>query len=58
MVRAITNDAILETLSRMHPLRRIAQAEDVAYAALYLASEESRCVTGVVLPVDCGWTAQ
>jgi enoyl-[acyl-carrier-protein] reductase (NADH) len=42
----------------MHPLRRIAQAEDVAYAALYLASEEARCVTGVVLPVDCGWTAQ
>jgi len=58
MVRAFTNDAILETLSRMHPLRRIAQAEDVAYAALYLASEESRCVTGVILPVDCGWTAQ
>jgi len=58
MVRAVTNDAILETLARMHPLRRIAQAEDVAYAALYLVSEEARCVTGVVLPVDCGWTAQ
>jgi NAD(P)-dependent dehydrogenase (short-subunit alcohol dehydrogenase family) len=58
MVRAFTNDAILETLGRMHPLRRIAQAEDVAYAALYLASDEARCVTGVILPVDCGWTAQ
>jgi meso-butanediol dehydrogenase/(S,S)-butanediol dehydrogenase/diacetyl reductase len=58
MVRAFTNDAILETLARMHPLRRIAQAEDVAYAALYLASDESRCVAGVILPVDCGWTAQ
>jgi NAD(P)-dependent dehydrogenase (short-subunit alcohol dehydrogenase family) len=58
MVRAIANDAILETLGRMHPLRRIAQAEDVAYAALYLVSDEARCVTGVVLPVDCGWTAQ
>jgi NAD(P)-dependent dehydrogenase (short-subunit alcohol dehydrogenase family) len=58
MVRAFTNDAILETLARMHPLRRIAQAEDVAYAALYLVSDEARCVTGVVLPVDCGWTAQ
>jgi NAD(P)-dependent dehydrogenase (short-subunit alcohol dehydrogenase family) len=58
MVRAIANDTILETLARMHPLRRIAQAEDVAYAALYLASEEARCVTGVILPVDCGWTAQ
>lgn len=58
MVRAFTNDAILESLARMHPLRRIAQAEDVAYAALYLASDEARCVTGAVLPVDCGWTAQ
>jgi NAD(P)-dependent dehydrogenase (short-subunit alcohol dehydrogenase family) len=58
MVRAFTNDAILETLARMHPLRRIAQAEDVAFAALYLASDEARCVTGVILPVDCGWTAQ
>lgn len=57
MARAVANDAILETLARMHPLRRIAQAEDVAYAALYLASDEARCVTGVVLPVDCGWTA-
>jgi NAD(P)-dependent dehydrogenase (short-subunit alcohol dehydrogenase family) len=58
MVRAIANDTILETLARMHPLRRIAQAEDVAYAALYLASDEARCVTGVVRPVDCGWTTQ
>jgi len=58
MVRAVANDAVLETLARMHPLRRIAQAEDVAYAALYLASDEARCVTGAVLPVDCGWTAQ
>jgi NAD(P)-dependent dehydrogenase (short-subunit alcohol dehydrogenase family) len=58
MARAVTNDAILDALARMHPLRRIAEAEDVAYAALYLASDEARCVTGIVLPLDCGWTAQ
>ena len=32
-------------------------AWDVAWAAVYLASEESRWVTGIVLPVDAGVTA-
>jgi NAD(P)-dependent dehydrogenase (short-subunit alcohol dehydrogenase family) len=32
-------------------------AWDAAYAALFLASEESRWITGVVLPVDAGATA-
>jgi len=31
---------------------------DIAYAALYLASDEARFVTGVVLPVDGGQCAQ
>jgi NAD(P)-dependent dehydrogenase (short-subunit alcohol dehydrogenase family) len=32
-------------------------AWDVAWAALFLASDESRWITGVVLPVDAGTTA-
>jgi 3-oxoacyl-[acyl-carrier protein] reductase len=36
------------------PLGRLAQPQDIANAALYLASDESRIVTGVVLPVDSG----
>ena len=32
--------------------------EDVAEAVVYLASDEARFVTGVVLPVDGGWTAR
>jgi NAD(P)-dependent dehydrogenase (short-subunit alcohol dehydrogenase family) len=32
-------------------------AWDVAYAVVYLASDEARWVTGVVLPVDAGFTA-
>ena len=52
------DDAALEALARMHPLRRVAQPEDVAHAMLFLASDDARCVTGAALPVDAGWTAQ
>lgn len=48
----------LENLANMHPLQRLAQPEDIAHASLFLASDESRHVTGVVLPVDGGFTAR
>jgi NAD(P)-dependent dehydrogenase (short-subunit alcohol dehydrogenase family) len=38
-----------------HPLGRIADAEDVARAALFLVSDEARHVTGIDLPVDGGY---
>ncbi len=44
-------------LSRI-PLGRYGEAEDVAYAVLYLASDESSFVTGSELVIDGGWTAQ
>jgi len=40
----------------LHPIGEIGQPEDVAYAALYLASDESSFVTGAVLPIDGGYT--
>lgn len=43
-------------LSRI-PLRRIAEVEDVAAAAVYLASPAGAMVTGHTLLVDGGWTA-
>jgi meso-butanediol dehydrogenase/(S,S)-butanediol dehydrogenase/diacetyl reductase len=36
------------------PLGRIGEPEDVAYAALYLASDEASFVTAAILPVDAG----
>ena len=39
------------------PLRRIGEPEDVAQAALYLASDGSSYITGAALVVDGGWTS-
>ena len=38
------------------PLGRLATVDDVAYAALYLASDEASFINGIALPVDGGVT--
>lgn len=43
---------------RMSPIRRLGTPEDIAYCALYLASDESSFVTGAVFVVDGGVTAR
>ncbi|MEM9263566.1 MAG: SDR family oxidoreductase [Pseudomonadota bacterium] len=45
-------------LVRQIPLRRLAEPEDVGYAVIYLASDESRYVTAAELKIDGGITAQ
>lgn len=40
------------------PLGFVGDPEDIANGALYLASDESRYVTGEVLYIDGGWTAR
>ena len=44
-------------LATGHPMRRVAEPEEVADAVLYLASDESSYVTGSALRVDGGLTA-
>ena len=46
-------DSVLQNI----PMGRIASTQDVAGAAIYLASDASNMVTGHVLLVDGGWTA-
>jgi len=45
-------------LESLHPVGRLGEAEDVAYGVLYLASDESKFVTGAELVIDGGYTAQ
>ncbi|HEX3285950.1 MAG TPA: glucose 1-dehydrogenase [Mycobacterium sp.] len=49
--------AIRAIISEDRPLNRSGAAIDIANAAVFLGSERSRYVTGVVLPVDGGMTA-
>ncbi|HEV7216058.1 MAG TPA: glucose 1-dehydrogenase [Chloroflexota bacterium] len=48
---------VFAQLARWYPLGRVGEPEDIARAALFLASEEASWISGAVLPVDGGLTA-
>ncbi|MEM1093232.1 MAG: SDR family NAD(P)-dependent oxidoreductase [Bacteroidota bacterium] len=57
--RAQTNAHIRHRLETLQPLTAdFGMPDDVAHAAVYLASDEARFVTGTVLPIDGGWTVR
>lgn len=47
---------VYEKASRVYPVRRPGRPVDIAYGALYLASDESTFVTGTTLVIDGGLT--
>lgn len=50
--------ATKEELDAMHPIGHMGEPDDVAYAVVYLASDESKFMTGSELVIDGGFTAQ
>ncbi|MGW1347119.1 SDR family NAD(P)-dependent oxidoreductase [Kribbella sp. NPDC002412] len=50
--------AMQAMVDRHHALGRIGQPAEVAAAIAFLASDDASFITGAVLPVDAGWTAQ
>ena len=51
--KLVAGNAAMQGLADQH-LLGLGESLDMAQAALYLASDESRIVTGVILPVDSG----
>jgi len=51
-------DALMKTWTSNIPLGRVGEPEEIVGPALFLASDASSMVTGVVLPVDGGYLAR
>jgi NAD(P)-dependent dehydrogenase (short-subunit alcohol dehydrogenase family) len=47
-------DSFFDMCDQFHPIGHCGLPEDVAYACLFLACDESSYVTGVILPIDGG----
>ncbi|MGJ5179331.1 SDR family oxidoreductase [Bradyrhizobium oligotrophicum] len=50
-------EPVREASRLRHAMKRFGEADEVAAAALFLASDEASFTTGIVLPVDGGWLA-
>jgi NAD(P)-dependent dehydrogenase (short-subunit alcohol dehydrogenase family) len=50
--------AVEQHVMGLHPIGRIASSEEIASAALFLASDESSFMVGCAMPVDGGLTCQ
>ena len=55
--QAFGDDEAVRKLARQIPMNKIGDTDDVAYAVLYLASDESKFMTGAELVLDGGLSA-
>ena len=51
-------EAYKQHLDSLHPIGHMGEPQDIAYGILYLASDESKFITGSELVIDGGYTAQ
>jgi len=59
MTKGVQEDEnLLKMVNGLTPLGYMGEPEDIANAAAFLASEDSKYVTGSILYVDGGWTAR
>jgi len=57
--RGITEEQVInDVLLHAQPSKKFVEIDEVAAFATFLASDAAASITGTVLPVDGGWTAQ
>ncbi|AZO81749.1 MULTISPECIES: 3-hydroxybutyrate dehydrogenase [unclassified Bosea (in: a-proteobacteria)] len=57
--RGLTKEQVInDVLLHAQPTKQFVTSEEVAALAVFLASDAAKSITGVILPVDGGWTAQ
>jgi NAD(P)-dependent dehydrogenase (short-subunit alcohol dehydrogenase family) len=56
MARLAPSPELEEKIAATVPLRRFGTPQDIARAAMFLASDMASYITGAVVPVDGGWS--
>ena len=57
--RGITEEQVInDVLIHSQPTKKFVTIEQVAALASFLASEDAASITGAIIPIDGGWTAQ
>jgi len=51
-------EAFLQAVGSLHPLGHVGEPDDIGYGIVYLASDESKFMTGSELIIDGGYTAK